>query len=178
MADLALQRNLGAYFTPKALSNPVVWTAAGTGDTTLNTGISVDRGAFSNGALPFGVDADVIYSATLASGATLTLLLDLQTSADNTNWSDYASQAATVVATGPSGGGKVTGVARLTVSSGGSSNMAGNNPDKSPGVDLSTAKRYVRLNVTPDLSATGTDTGVLVAVGYFGGFDSLPAAIS
>ena len=37
------------------------------------------------------------------------------------------------------------------------------------GYDLSRARRYVRIQATPDLSATGTDTASICGVAVFGG---------
>ena len=53
------------------------------------------------------------------------------------------------------------------------------NPVPGPGINLGGAQRYLRLLVVPHLSAGGTDTGVLQALGLlFGGFDQLAAPVS
>ena len=60
-----------------------------------------------------------------------------------------------VAATGPAGGGTVTGCLEIDVK-------------------LRACGRYVRLGYTPDLSASGTDTAALSAVLVCGGMDRLP----
>jgi len=59
------------------------------------------------------------------------------------------------VATGPSGGGTVTGTFEVDLS-------------------LAGAGRYVRAKFTPDMSAADTDTAALSAVMVLGGSDRLP----
>ena len=75
-----------------------------------------------------------------------------------------------MIATGPSGGGRVVGIARLVAPI-----MMANAPSGTPGVGLGGARRYVRFNVVPHLSATGTDTAVIASVGVFAGFNTLPS---
>lgn len=168
MADIVLQKSVAELIDEKALASSLSWTAAGASDAVTWTGISIDRQGFSTGSLPRNLDAVVYYDATLGSGATLSLTWDLQDSADNSNWSDYATEAATVVATGVSGGGRVVGVARLVVAS-------TEKPTGTPGISLNGARRYVRMLLVPDMSRTGTDTAVIAAVGVFAGFDQLPS---
>lgn len=156
MADIVTQRNIAAYGGLKRLSDQGALTAGGGGDAASITGGTVDRENFANGSLPNSAEIGALFSATLASGKTLSVAFDVQDSADGAAWSDYFTQGATAVATGPSGGGVVTG----------QSNIA---------VNLTSARRYVRTILVPDLSATGTDTAVVIAAGFFGGFDSLPA---
>jgi hypothetical protein len=155
MADIVLQRDVGSLGSLLRLSVAASALAAGTGDATSTTGLTIDRMAFSSGAMPGDLAAAVVYEATLGSGKTLSIGYAAQDSADGTNWSDYATATYAVVATGPSGGGAVGG--QLEV-----------------GVNLSSARRYVRFDFNPDLSATGTDTAVARAVGFFAGFDRLP----
>lgn len=166
MADIVLQKSLGELTDAKAGASYLSWTAAGASDAVTWTGLTIDREGLSTGSLPRSADAVVFYDATLGSGKTLSLTIGVQDSADNSAWSDYATETATVVATGPSGGGRVIGVARVIIPS-------SNKPTGTPGVDLNSARRYVRLNVLPDLSATGTDTGILASVWELAGFDQL-----
>ena len=64
---------------------------------------------------------------------------------------DYGDAvAATVVATGETGGSTETGVAVATF-------------------DVSGANRYIRLQFTPNASASGTDTAAIQAVAILGG---------
>lgn len=174
MSDIVLQRNMAALIDPKSVLSPAYpWTAAGASDSITFTSSSVDREGLSTGSLPLSADIEVYYAATLGSGQTLSLYWDLQDSADNTNFSDYRTEASTVIATGPSGGGAVSGVARMTVQA------SADNPVPGPGVPLGSARRYLRFLGVPHLSRTGTDTAVIQAIGVvLGGFDTLPAPLS
>lgn len=180
MADMSLQKHIGDLIDVKALSSSLSWTAGGASDSVTWTGLAIDRGgAFSTGAFPRTLDADVYFSATLGSGQTLSLYWDVQSAPDGSTWSDFATQTSTVVATGPSGGGTVIGVARMTLSSADDPNIASatNLPGETPApsIFLGGAQRYVRLNTVPHLSRTGTDTAVIAAIGVFAGFDLLQA---
>lgn len=167
MADIVLQRNIGELIDVKPLFGEYNWTAGGASDSATFTGASVDREGFATGSLPSSMDVDVWYSATLGSGQTLAIYMDLQHSADGSTWVDYATTTATnIVATGPSGGGVVSNVARMAVPS-------SNVPAGAMGVDLKGANRYVRLLAVPHLSRAGTDTAQMLALGVFAGFDFL-----
>jgi hypothetical protein len=172
MSDIVLQKNIGALIDVKSLSGVLSWTAGGGSDSATFTGTVIDRAGFAGGQLmPLGADVDIAYGATLGSGKTLSIYLDLQDSPDGSNFSDYATEAATVVATGPSGGGTVAGVMRMVI-------PTTNAPSGTPGVDLNAARRYARLLIVPHLSATATDTAVIAAVGVFAGYDRLAAPTS
>jgi hypothetical protein len=180
MADMALQRHIGDYIDVKAASLSLAWTAGGASDSATWTGLTIDRGsAFSTGAFPRTADFDVVYDATLGSGHTLSLYFDLKSAPDGATWTDFATEASVVVATGPSGGGRVAGVARMTLVTPDDPTVAAqvNIPGQTtaPSIDLTSAQRYLQFNTIPHLSATGTDTAVIQAVGVFAGFDSLQA---
>lgn len=166
MADMVTQRDIGSLIDVKAGSTLLAWTAGGAADSATFTGNSIDREGFAS--LPDSLDLDVYYQATLGSGHTLALQFDLQHSADNSNFSDYATEQSQVIATGPSGGGAVSGMVRMAVPN-------SNAPSGHPGIDLRGAQRYVRPMLIPHLSATGTDTAEILAIGVFGGFDQLPS---
>ena len=155
MSDIVQIRDVGDTGSIRRLSDQAALTAAGSGDATTVTGVTIDRLGFSGSSIAQSSELVVLFAATLASGATLSVTFDLQDSADATNFSDYATSAATVAATGPSGGGVVKSQINF-------------------GVNLRAARRYVRLLFVPDLSATGTDTATAIASGFFGGFDRLP----
>jgi hypothetical protein len=156
MSDIVLQKNVAALGSLRRLSDQAALTAGGSGDATTVTGITIDRQAFGNGSMPDSAELAVLFAATLASGATLSVTFDVQDSADNSSFTDYATTAAIVAATGPSGGGTVKG-------------------QVTQGFNLKGARRYVRLTYLPDLSASGTDTATVIATGFFAGFDRLPA---
>jgi hypothetical protein len=65
------------------------------------------------------------------------------------------SGSSAVVATGPTGGGTVTGTFEVDMNLGG-------------------AGQYVRAKFTPDMSAADTDTAALSGVLVFGGADRVP----
>lgn len=168
MSDIVLQKNLGALIDVKALSNALSWTAGGGADNAAFTGLTIDREGFSTGSLPRSADIDVFFTATLAATHTLSLALTLNSSPDGSTWTALATQTATVVATGPSGGGTVEGVLRMTPPS-------ADNPSNIPGVNLGSAQRFLQLVVTPHLSAGSVDTAIIAGIGVFGGFDQLAA---
>lgn len=130
-------------------------TAGGAGDNTAVTGVIIDRAALG---WPQSAVFAIPYTTTLAAAATLSLAATVQ-SGETSNLADattLASRANSVIATGPGGGGTVTGTIEIDV-------------------NLSGAGRYVRLNYTPDLSAANTDTAALSSVAVFGGQTRLPA---
>jgi hypothetical protein len=174
MSDIVQLKNIAALIDVRSILAPdYAWTANGASDSITFTSSSVDREGLSTGSLPRSADVDVFYSATLGSGQTLSLLLEVDSSADNSAWTAYATEGSTVLATGPSGGGTVSGVYRMTVQS------TADNPTPGPGIDLGSAQRYLRVLGVPHLSRTGTDTAQIQAVGLvLGGFDQLAAPVS
>jgi hypothetical protein len=148
-------RSIGDKIAVRRAAANTAATAGSTGDNTAVTGVIIDRAALG---WPQSAVLAIPYTATLAAAATLSLAYTVQ-EGDASNLSDAATlQTATtaVVATGPSGGGTVTGTFEVNV-------------------PLAGAGRYVRANFTPDLSAANTDTAALSAVIVFGGALSLPA---
>lgn len=154
--NIVLQKDVAGIGALLRLSLPSTAVAAGSGDATSVTGITVDRFSLGGGSLPLVANMGVAYEATLASGATLKFGYAVQDSADGSTWADYQTATYATVATGPSGGGAVAGVFDIG------------------SVSLSSARRYIRLNYNPDLSAGGTDTAVARAIGFAAGFDRLP----
>jgi len=122
-------------------------TAGGSGDATEVNGVTLDTAALS--ARPNSVLFVVDAKATLAATKSLTITANLQDSADGSNWADITDPAVILTLTSAAGGTEV-GVGTL-------------------GYDLSRARRYVRIQATPDLSATGTDTASICGVAVFGG---------
>lgn len=148
-------RSIGDLIAVRRAAANTAVTAGGGGDNTEVVGVTIDRAA-----LGFAKSAVVAipFTATLAASATLTIAWDID-EGNASNLSDAAvltSATAQVVATGPVGGGTVTGTFEANVS-------------------LAGAGRYVRVNFTPNLSAANTDTAALSAVMVFGGADRLPA---
>ena len=122
-------------------------TAGGSGDNTEVSGAYIDCQDVESITflLPF--------TTTLGAGETLTIACNIQdaTSSGGAGVADYGDAvAATVVATGETGGSTETGVAVATF-------------------DVSGANRYIRLQFTPNASASGTDTAAIQAVAILGG---------
>lgn len=131
--------------------------AAGTGDNTEVTTGAVDRQAVGQNC--HSALAVIGGSATLAEGETLTIALNLQESSDNGVADAYAdfgtAVAATVVLTGLAGGAK-------------------QNFTFQQKFDISSAERYLKLQFTPNCSASGTDTFEIAGGLILGGFVEAP----
>ena len=155
MATIATQHRADQFQSPRfAMANQSI-VAGGAGDNTEVDGDSVDRMADVRRHL----NANVVinWSATLQQDETLTLQLQLQDSADDTVWADFGDPVDfATVATGPTGGGTVNGVSNH-------------------GVDIAGTRRYIRTQITPDLSAADTDTADISAVWILAGADRTPA---
>lgn len=123
----------------------IVLTAGATEDAVKVTGQSIDRLGFDS------VSLATTAKATLAATKTLAFAVEYQTSSDDSTWATaVAMQASTVLLTGGGGGTNEEGCLELNL------NMEG-------------LPRYIRFNVTPDLSATGTDTAVWTSTATLGG---------
>jgi len=131
-------------------------TAGGTGDNTEVDGPYVDRFDASSG-MAMSAKLVIGYRATLAAAATLSLTANIQDDADGANAGvDYGpAYAKTVVATG--GGGGTTEVGKIELD-----------------FDLAAAERYLRTQITPDLSAANTDTCQVWATWIFFGAQKGP----
>lgn len=153
------QHNIGAFGDLVRLTDHSTAVAGGSGDATTVTGNTTDRVGFGSSGMPQSGLMGVIFETTLASGATLSIGYAVQDSADASTWADYqtATSIGAVYATGPSGGGVIKGQANVQV-------------------DLTNARRYIRFNYLPDLSAGGTDTFYGDGVGFLGGTPRLPAS--
>ena len=132
--------NGGAYARSARGSGNNTATAGGTGDNTEVNGAYQSR--MSDKGIALSAKLVISYTATLAAGATLTFAANFQDAlaAAGTGVADYGDLVpATVVATGDSGGSTETGTFEIDV-------------------DLSGAREFIRAQVTPNLSASGTDT--------------------
>jgi hypothetical protein len=154
--NIVLQKDVAGLGALLRLSLPSTAVAAGSGDATTVTGVTVDRFSLGAGSMPSVAAMGVAYEATLASGATIKFGYAVQDSADGSTWADYQTATYATANTGPTGGGAVSGVFDIG------------------SVNLSSARRYIRLNYIPDLSAGATDTAVCRAIGFAAGFDRLP----
>jgi len=156
--NFAGQHNIGALIDADNGMVEQAVTAGGAGDNTQVNGLIIDR-LKSGRKFAHSAALVITYEAVLAATKTLSLAADIQHGA-NSALSDAAvlstGIAATVVATGPTGGGTVRGA-------------------KIVAVDLGSAKQYFRARITPDLSATATDTAKVSATWILGGLESRPA---
>lgn len=145
---MTIVNNIGAAIKSVACGGSMA-TAAGTGDNTAVTGVSIDRAGYESAKVTVG------YLTTLTADKTLSLAIAYQTSSDNSNWDTAVSlQDATVAKTGAA----TAAVGQVSHS-----------------LDLRTLKRYIRFNYTPDLSHSGTDTAVTFCVADLGGAETMPA---
>ncbi|MDB5358857.1 MAG: hypothetical protein JWO51_154 [Rhodospirillales bacterium] len=148
----AFLANSGARIAGRHAKDGVSITAAGSGDATQVVCDYVDRTGFTS------MKVIISYTAVLAATKTLSIASNLASSLLGGADAGVAfgpALAATVVATGPGGGGTVAGVVELDF-------------------DLSGADQFVRNLFTPDLSATATDTASLSAVYVLSGGISDP----
>jgi hypothetical protein len=152
--DQVFFRDLADLTLPIAAGAAATATAGGAGDNTARTGLQIDRNAYG---VALGAMIVVGYTATLAAAATLTVKsCRIEDSADGTNWASYLSFADPgVVSTGGTGGTTNNGAVVLQA-------------------DLGAARRYVRFDYTPDLSAAGTDTLRDQAIAILHGLGRLP----
>lgn len=131
-------------------------TAGGGSDNSEVDGAYVDARDFGS------VKVVIHYTATLAAGETLSIAANLQEDADGTgSGTDVTGSAypSTVVATGGTGGSTETGVVEMDF-------------------DVSKLQRYLRVQFTPDLSASNTDTAIVSAVYILGGAEENPVTAS
>ena len=153
--NAALMKNIEGYIKASIAgastvsSAPNVITAAGAGDATKVTGETIDLLGYGSVALL------VPWFANLTAAKTLSFTCEYQTSADNSTWATAVElYAATVVAT-------ATGASKGV---------------KETALNTSALPRYIRFNITPDLSHSGTDVATYFAVAVLGGAQVLPAA--
>jgi hypothetical protein len=156
---LSTHKNIGAelkaYDANASASSgaPVLILAGGTGDGVKIDGVKIDR--YNGTALANSAHLVTGFLAALADTKTISFAHELQESSDGTTWDTAeAIEASTVYATS-SGGTNERGVAQFDI-------------------DLSNRKRYIRFNVTPDLSNTATDTATFHTVADLGGWDVKP----
>ncbi len=149
--------NSGADFRA-AFGDMVLVTAGGAGDNTEANGEWVDRKDLTDG-IAMSAKLVFVLEATLAAAANMTLLANFQdaTDASGTGAADYGTPfpVTTVLASTP--GGTVFTVVEIDV-------------------NLSSAREFVRIQFTPNLSAANTDTARCAAVWLFGGAQRGPTS--
>lgn len=106
------------------------------------------------------VTAIVQVVATMASGNSVGVSLNFQDSPNDSDWTDYGTAMADTTVISAAGGAVTAKAATIRHT-----------------VDLVSARRYVRVQVLPNFSATGTDTGLFAAVLVLGGPQELPTDV-
>ena len=142
----ALMEDIG-NFIKTVFAGFATATAGGAGDATEVDGGWIDRLGYDSLVASMG------FRAVLAQTQTLTLAANLQDADDDqgTGAADFGDAlAATVVATGETGGSTEVGT-------------------KEVDFNLRGARRYVRLQFTPNLSAANTDTATVMAQAVLAG---------
>ena len=155
-------KDVGSYLDVAAGFADGSATAAGSGDATYKAGAILDLLALDH---PLSGAIVVQYSTTLAEDETLSLKVkiehgeetDLSDAADYTfgNPDGLAETVIAVVATGGTGGSTEVGAELYRY-------------------DLSGLKRYFRISVYPDLSASATDTATFAGALVLAGQASMP----
>jgi hypothetical protein len=151
----ALGRDLKAFTRADYALDKTDVTAAGAGDNTAINGATIDLQSKPKAE---SVVFEIPCYGDLGNAETLTVTGKVQYSANGSDWTDVATAATLLTLTGDSvsGGSYERGVARI-------------------GFDLNKGARYVRVVITPDCSASGTDTAIIGAgVAIFGGLQEAP----
>lgn len=152
----ATQRDVANYLTTPATGvSGGTLTAAGAGDNSAIAGADVNREDFLSGLFL------VVCRATLTATKKLSVVGTLQDAPDNGSGAagTYADVAAALQPSGVAGGA----IGSIVSAGGGTVTTVFRHP-----VNLSSLRKFVRLNVTPDLDAGATDTAQ-VLVCFVGG---------
>lgn len=149
-------QNIGAYITAREALN----AGAGTTPGTAVDGFIIDR--FALGSRMDSCKIVIPYNYVKATGTTIALNAHLRDSPTSTGWTNFGSTVQTA------GVGGVVGVTTAAVTSHGRFER---------NVDLTRARRYIRVRVTPLISVVSSINllnynGVLM----LGGADVLPAS--
>jgi hypothetical protein len=155
--SFAAYHNIGAYIAAVDTGVAFNSVAAGANDNAEKAGVIIDRTLHGN-----ALSASLIiqYVATLTDAKKLNVGYRIE-HGDDAALADTADlikvlPAAGTVLNAPAGGGAASGVTKVDL-------------------DLGGAKRYLRVNVTADLSAVGADVAVAAEVLAMGGEQVLPA---
>ncbi len=154
----ATQLGAGAYLVTRNALNPVTITAGTTADAQERNGSIIDRLAFND--LILSCKVALPYNMALSTADTGTLAANFQDSdtTASTAFADYADKDGS------------TGVSVVRTTAGPLGSILEFD------VDLSSAKQFVRVQVTPTMSSTATDTIDVGGVLIFGGGDNIPPA--
>jgi hypothetical protein len=166
-------QDLGSHVVSKrangsqtAAGVPILTVAGATEDGVKVTGLSIDRWQGTKKGIADSLVLALTYNATLANTKTIAFAVEYQESADNSTWDTaVVMQASTVAATGDGVSTEFTGEVEFSLDL--------------RGVETAIAtrtlgKRYIRFNITPDLSNTTTDEAAWEAIATLAGFEQLP----
>lgn len=129
--------NKAELLKPKVALAQTSVTAGGSGDNTKITGETIDRLGYQSCLL------NIVANSSIANTKTLSYAVEIQDSANDSDWNTaVVLQTATVVYTASGATSNIVTITPLVVG-------------------LAGYERYVRFNVTPDLSASGTDTSTV-----------------
>ena len=147
-------RSLAAEIFPAyALAEETV-TAGSGGDGVAINGVEIDTDAFPTRFN--NITVLVPCEAVLGDGETATVVAKIQTREESDgNWVDIAGAEAQIVLIGGAGGTTERSVLKV-------------------GADMAFAERRLRIEVTPTLSASATDTAAVSASAVFAGAEALP----
>ena len=149
-------KDFGSYLAAVAGFSDGAATAGGTGDATAKAGAIIDTLTLDH---PMSGLIAIPWDCTLTDTKTLSLSVKIE-HGDAANLSDAADYTF---------GGSVVDLGVVVTSDGGGAEAG---VSVVP-VDLSGIKRYWRVEVTPDLSATTTDTLTFGACVVLGGLDKM-----
>ena len=161
MTNLATMRDIGAYLRGKYPFDPVVITAGAGSDGAQVDGDAIDRRADVQHPV---LSAKVLISSRLVAVATETgtILANAQHAINSSGpWTDYDDKDES---TGQS----------FTLGTTGSTASQDINTVSSFDLDLSGARRWIRIQVTPSLNTTATDTLAYAGVVVMGPGNVIP----
>jgi hypothetical protein len=154
--------NGGAYSRTAFAAINKTLTAAGSGDNTEVDCAYADRilDAAAEGGMAMSAKLVITYTANLSSDQSLRFAVQIQEDADGAGaGTDYETGVpmTTVATADQSGGQTITGTVEVDI-------------------DLSHAERFFRAQITPDLTAGGTDTCEWSATYVLYGHNRVPAS--
>ena len=158
---VGLQRDIGAIIAGHFGLANVTITSDTTSDNDPQYGPSIDR--LNLGRRYLSCKVLVPFQAAVSNGKKASVSAGIQDSGDGSSWADYSTD------TEP--GATVLGTSATSASSTGGNSAAYHN------VDLTRARRYIRMKATADLSASSSSNNnvALAGVVVFAGAEAVPA---
>ena len=141
--NVSQSRNIGAYIKRVLAFNHLQVVAGGGADGVAQNGRGIDRSLDASGNLSLSASVGLLISAVLAGSETASAVVQIQDSDDDGSGDAYADFGDPSAATLVSDGADENGVLDFDI-------------------DLSGAKKWVRMEVTVTMSAGDTDTAELM----------------